>query len=258
LYLSQEWQQTQQQRLFEVLDTVQFGLAKIRDDPSTHSYALDLDLGRQATMWEGWTVEEGIVLLPRLWQYTLLRCGLTSRADRYPVTAFRLLVLLGRRQEALGLAELLTDPARKVRVLLQIAEQIRQHANEESEWFDLLMRAVDVARTIQDNSQHARALSALSMTLAQAQQWTEAERVIATIHDRSQRAKALMKLGSEMDSTDEFEQLLHVTQRAWRQVETSEEALTLFSIASAFISRKPEVGIAFFDAFTWVDTFLDG
>ena len=61
-----------------------------------------------------------------------------------------------------------------------------------------------------------------------------------------------------MANADEFEQLLHVIQRSWRQVETREEALTLFSIASAFISRKPEVGIAFFDAFTWVDTFLGG
>ena len=113
LYLAQAWQ-----RLFEVLDTVQYGKAKLRNDPSTRSYALDLDLGRQATMWEGWTIDEGIALLPRLWQYTLLRCSLTSRADRYPEEAFRLLVLLGRKQEALGLAELLTDPAKKVRVLL--------------------------------------------------------------------------------------------------------------------------------------------
>ena len=113
LYLSHEWQQPQKQRLFEVLDTVQYGQAKIRDDPSTRSYALDLDLGRQATMWEGWTLEEGMALLPRLWQYTLLRCSLTSRADRYPEEAFRLLVLLGRKQEALGLAELLTDPGQE-------------------------------------------------------------------------------------------------------------------------------------------------
>src|SRR5260221_5237651 len=115
LYLAQAWQ-----RLFEVLDAVPYGKAKLRNDLSTHSYALDLDLGRQATMWEGWTIDEGMALLPRLWQYTLLRCSLTSRADRYPEEAFRLLVLLGRKQEALGLAELLTDPARKVRVLQHI------------------------------------------------------------------------------------------------------------------------------------------
>ena len=176
LYLAQAWQ-----RLFEVLDAVQYGKAKIRDDPSTRSYALDLDLGRQATMWEGWTIDEGMALLPHLWQYTLLRCSLTSRADRYPEEAFRLLVLLGRKQEALGLAELLTDPAKKVRVLLQIAEQLREQASQESEWLEILMRAGEVARTIQDSSQQARALRALGTALAQAGQWAEAERVIGTI-----------------------------------------------------------------------------
>ena len=59
-----------------------------------------------------------------------------------------------------------------------------------------------------------------------------------------------------MASADELEQLLHLIQHLWRQAETREEALTLFSIASAIISRKPEVGIPFFDAFNWFDTFL--
>jgi len=430
LYLSHEWQQPQKQRLFEALDTVQYGQAKIRDDPSTHSYTRDLDLGRQATMWEGWTIEEGMALLPRLWQYTLLRSSLTSRADRYPEEAFRLLVLLGRKQEALGLAELLTDRAKKVRILQRIAEQLREQATEETEWLELLMRAGEVARTIQDRSEQAEALSALGTALAQAQQWTEAERVITTIQDRSEQAEALSalgtalaqvqqwteaervweqaervittiqdrseqagalsalgtalaqvqqwteaervigtiqdrserawalrelgtalaqvqqwteaervigtiqdrseqaealnalstalaqvqqwteaervigtiqdyykqaealeelgtalaqaqqwteaervigtiqnrserawalrELGTAMASAYEFEQLLHVIQHEWRQVETRKEALTLFSSASAIISSKPKVGIAFFDVFTWVDTFLGG
>jgi hypothetical protein len=51
---------------------------------------------------------------------------------------------------------------------------------------------------------------------------------------------------------------MHVIQRSWRQVETREEVLTLFSIACAFISRNPQVGIPFFDAFACVDTFLGG
>jgi hypothetical protein len=145
LHLAHEWQQ-----LFALLDEPAFGQAKLHFDPSTRSYALDLDLGRQATMWERWTVNEEMALLPRLWQYTLLRCSLTSRADRYPETAFRLLVLLERKQEALGLAELLTDPAKQVRVLQHIAEQLREQASQESEWFEILMRAGRAARTFQD------------------------------------------------------------------------------------------------------------
>jgi tetratricopeptide (TPR) repeat protein len=201
LYLAQAWQ-----RLFEVLDTMQYGKAKLRNDPSTRSYALDLDLGRQATMGEGWTIDEGIALLPRLWQYTLLRCSLTSRADEYPEEAFRLLILLGRKQEALGLAELLPDQAKKVRVLLQIAEQLREQASQESEWLEILMKSGEVARTIQDSYEQVMALSALGMALAQAQQWEQAERVIGTIQDSSRQAEALSALGTALAQAQQWEQ----------------------------------------------------
>jgi hypothetical protein len=156
------------------------------------------------------------------------------------------------------LAELVTDQAKKVRVLLHIAEQLREQATEETEWHELLLRAGEVARTIQNRSEQAEALRELGTALAQAQQWTEAERVIGTITHSSWQAEALRELGTAMASADELDQLLHLIQRSWRQVETIEEALTLFSIASAVISRKPKVGIPFFDAFTWVDTFLGG
>jgi len=119
-------------------------------------------------------------------------------------------------------------------------------------------QAERVIGTIQRSYQQAEALSALGTALAQAQRWEQAKRVIGTIQVSSQQARALRALGTAMVSVDEFEQLLHVIQRAWRLVETREEALTLFSIASAFISHKPEVGITFFDAFPWVDTFLGG
>jgi hypothetical protein len=296
LYLSHEWQQPQKQRLFEVLDTTKYGQAKIRDDPSTRYYALDLDLGRQATMWEGWTIDEGIALLPRLWQYTLIRCSLTSRADQYPDDAFRLLVLLGRKQEALALAELLPDPAKKLRVLQHIAGLQREQASQESERLELLMRAGEVARTIQDSYQqaealsalstalaqaglwaeaerviatiqdgfeHARALSALGIALAQAGQheqaaqvWAEAERVIATIRDGSKQARALRNLATIIARTDKLELVLQLIQRSWRQAEMRQEALTLFSIVGSVVTYTPDIGTAFFSAFYWVNNFL--
>jgi hypothetical protein len=383
LYQGQEWQ-----RLFSALDAGTYGQSKMHYDPSTHAYAQDLDLGRQATIWEGWKIDEGIALLPRLWQYTLLRCSLTSRVDRYPEKAFQLLVILGRKQEALGLAELLTNPIKKTQVLVYIALQLREQAGQDSEWLELLKRACEVSHTINDSSWHssaqaealsalgtalaqaqqleqasqawaeaerliysiedrsaqAEALSALGIALAQAQQWTEAERVIRAIKGRSAQAEALSALGTAlaqaqqleqasqawteaerliraigdsfweqmsqaealsalgtaliqaqqwteaerviraikvssaqaemyrdqakmmelrdlakmMAQTDKLEQLLHLIQQAWQQAKTREEALALFSIANTVISHKPYYGIAFFNAFTWVDTFFGG
>ena len=66
LYYARNWRQ-----LFKVLDTKEFGQAKIKNDPSMHSYVQELYMGQLAAGWEGWSLEDGIELLPCLWQYTL-------------------------------------------------------------------------------------------------------------------------------------------------------------------------------------------
>jgi tetratricopeptide (TPR) repeat protein/ribosomal protein L37AE/L43A len=241
LNLAHEWQQ-----LFALLDDPAFGRAKLRFDPSTRSYAHDLDLGRQATVWEGWTFEESIALLPRMWQYTLLSCSLTSRADKYPEPAFRLLVLLGRKQEAIGLAELLTELANKVRIYMQIAEEMKRQASQESDWHELMMRAVEVAQRIEDRTAKAEALyklgiayveaqeleqarrvcqeagqvidtiensparsetlRGLAIAYAQAQLWAEAERVIGMIGDGYDQEEALRALGMAYAQAQQWDQ----------------------------------------------------
>jgi tetratricopeptide (TPR) repeat protein len=228
-------------------------------------------------------------LLPRLWQYTLLRCSLTSRADTYPLTAFRLLVLLKRKQEALGLAELLTDPAKKMQALLQIAKQLREQSDQGKEWLALLLRAGEIARTIEKSYPRAEALRELGTALAQAQQWERAEAVIGTIEHSDLRAEALAALGTalaqaqqwerahavigtiehsdrragalaelaaEMAEAGEDEMLLHLIQRWWRLSDNREDALKLFPLVTRFIPHHPELGFALHEAFTWVDAFL--
>jgi hypothetical protein len=153
LYHAHLWQ-----RLFAVLDAGQYGQAKIHWDPSTRLFARDVELGQQAASWEGYTLEEGVAMLSRLWRYSLLHCSLGSRADRYPEAAFRLMTLLGQQQIAIGLADLVTDAVRRVRVLCQIAEQLREQLEERIVWMGLLLRASDVTQNIQDERQQAEAL----------------------------------------------------------------------------------------------------
>lgn len=54
----------------------------------------------------------------------------------------------------------------------------------------------------------------------------------------------------------QLESVLNLIRSSWREVETREDALTLFSMAGAVISSKPQIGIPFFEVFIWVDTFL--
>ena len=136
LYAAAEWQ-----RLFDVLDNVDYARSKIQYDPSMQLFTQDLDLGRQAAVREGRTVEEGMALLAPLWRYTLLRSCLKSRADRYPLAAFQLLLLLKQEARVLGMIELLARPAHKALVLLHTAKYFAEQPGRETGALELFTGA---------------------------------------------------------------------------------------------------------------------
>ncbi len=109
-------------RLWEALDTGGYGRAKLRHALSAAGFASDLDLVRQRIIaaTEG-DFAAGLEWLPQLWRYSLLRVSLASQADSYPHGLIPLLAELGRTQEAIGLAELLTDIQRKAETLAWIS-----------------------------------------------------------------------------------------------------------------------------------------
>jgi tetratricopeptide (TPR) repeat protein len=162
LHLACEWQ-----KLFAVLDEVAYGRAKLHYDPSTLLYAKDLDRGRQAATWDGWTLEQGIALLPRLWHYTFLRCSLTSRADSYPEATFHLLLRLGpeQRQKASELAEMLTDPGKKARIFAVIAEDLAASPERQREAFRLALTSADMSERLPDDMQKVDLLYKLADTI---------------------------------------------------------------------------------------------
>jgi len=213
LYRAQEWQ-----RLFAVLDAGSYGQAKIRHEPSMRSFASDLDLGRQAAAWEGWPLNKGLALLPQLWQYTLLRCSLASRADDYPQEAFELLFLLGREPEVMGLVELLTRPQRKVELLLSIAKRMAVQPGREQERLDFLLRAWEIGRALELSATSSQMLRELLKALALAQQWERAEAVVREIDDRKSyfKAEALRELGAAFAQAQQWER----AESIWGEAET--------------------------------------
>ena len=168
LYHAKEWQQ-----LFTVLDSEAYGKAKVRDDPSTRSFALDLNLGRYAAAREEETLGKGLELLPQLWRYTLLGCSLTSHADKYPIEAFVALVLLNRESEAVNLAELLTKLDFKAEVLLRIAKQFGMQQRREQEYLQMLLRASEVTRMLKENEDYTGLLKELILELVKAHLWSK-------------------------------------------------------------------------------------
>ena len=243
LYYAKDWK-----KLFSTLDAGDYGRWKVRYDPSARLYVQDLDVGRMAAIWEGWNAEKKLELLPHLWRYTLLRCTLTSRADRYPEMAFRLLVFLKQKAKALGLAELLTNQARKAHVFLHIARQMLIQRENEAEYLELLSRVYDIAQCIEDSEEQANvcislsnaylhsgqlehtrralnairrgdmrdsALASLSTVLINMGQWDQAQEVIHLIENGEERMDALAVLGHALSAAQKWKQARAI----WQQLE---------------------------------------
>ncbi|BCL82728.1 TIR and AAA domain-containing protein [Ktedonobacteria bacterium brp13] len=227
-------------RLFQVLDEGSYGHGKLQDDPSTRLYAQDLDLGRKAAAWSEWGLQDGVQRLPILWRYTLLRCSLTSRVDNYPDAAFRLLWLLGREQEALNLIELLSNPSRKVAILLMFATLLDKQLTRESEQWQLLLRAREVIKSIESSNERAEALSKLGKALSKAGKWEEAEEtweeareVIKSIESSNERAWALSKLGGALSEAGKWEEAREVI----KSIESSNERARALSELGGALSE---------------------
>lgn len=146
LYQAQEWD-----RLSAKLDAGEYGRAKVEHYPSMLAYIQDLELGQQAVTREELDFEDGLALLPALWRYSLLRCSLSSQVDNYPDTAFIVMAALGQQQKALELADLLTDPCRKVQLLIGIGVLLESLERKEDAW-QAFSRA---SNTIRENIEKA-------------------------------------------------------------------------------------------------------
>lgn len=190
---AQEWQ-----RLFSVLDTNQYGQTKIHQfDPSTRTYAYDLEIGKQAVIDAEETFEGALKQLPRLWHYTLLRCNLANRADWYPVNAFGFLVHLNGLQEALGRAELVNEPTKQINIFCEIATQVREQTPSSEKSVAVLQRAEEIVESAGKTIETA-VLRKLGTALTQASLWEEAEHICRSITSETEQGRALQELSGAL------------------------------------------------------------
>lgn len=118
-------------------------------------------------------------------------------------------------------------------------------------------RAVHSINAVEDHWQKAWALSELAGELAQAHKWEEAEDIISAISAAPElKASALAELAKTLAESREYKHLLHMVQKSWLEADTREEVILLLPVAYGFVSLKPEIGIAFYGAFAWVNDFL--
>ncbi len=215
LYYAHEWQ-----KLCELLDTEQYGRVKMAHDPSMRSYVQDLDIGRQVASWEGWELIDGIAHLPRLWKYTLLRSSLTSRADTYTPQEFEILMLLKHEQEAIGLAELLTQPDYQAEIFALIGTWLEKELSRRQEGLQWFMRAQDIAISSPEKiAKISTAISTVSGELAQIQEWDRAESVANSIKQPDARLQALASLCNMLIQAHEWDRAESLVRSLGREEE---------------------------------------
>lgn len=209
-YVTHLYGARQLHRLFAVLDEGVYGRAKVQHhDPSTLSYAQDLDLGRQAASFPG---KDVLNHLPRLWKYTLLRCSLNSTADQYMPEAFEALLLLRREKEARDIAELLTKPDNKARIQLQIANYLEAQPGREREHLDLLNRTYEVLQSAGESEEKASVSQGLCVAFLRKRYWVQAEAVVDMVKDGQKKIWMLQKLAVALAEAGEWERAETIAQ----------------------------------------------
>ncbi|NWJ97567.1 MAG: hypothetical protein HXX20_17410 [Chloroflexi bacterium] len=238
-------------KLFAVLDEGSYGQSKLRHNVtsslSTCTYALDLELGRKAASRIGTT--EGIGLLPNLWRYSLLRCSLNSQADNYPDAWFEVMVLVGRQQEALGLAELLTKPKKKAEVLRRIAlagqfdvtnsvtnSLLGAEAEHQKHRLTVLLQRmgeltpqISAGREVRE--ERAQDLVEAVQALLKTAQYTQALEIAAQVGERPLKVKILVEIAQALLKAAQYTQALEIATQiedyAWQVQVRVEIALAM-------------------------------
>ncbi len=189
-------------------------------------------------------------------------------------------------EKALAIVWSIRREWQKTQALVAIAEALVEAGQREKARL-LLVEAEAFAHSIEDGRDRDYALEIVATTLAQIQEPDEAQVVVGFIKDskmrriarlgitgalaRAQRweeAKeearrleefkipAMQRITDAMITYGEHEQALQYIQTAWIQAEARRELIELLPLAKEFIPLHPELGEAFYDAFAWVDHFL--
>ncbi|GAA5531358.1 ATP-binding protein [Herpetosiphon gulosus] len=202
----------QWEELWRVIDLGDYGEYKVRFEPSTRLYGLDLDRARESVIAASQNVEQQLELLPRLWRYSLLRTSLSAHADRWRDEIYVMLAVVGRLPEALAQINVCAYPERQVLAWARVIRYAEQHIQ-----LQLLQRIEQAIRSIRDPEDHAFALSCLGLAYAEAgipnakyPIYQVIDRPNATVQGLLQQANTLASQGLDAQAYLIFDQVLTI------------------------------------------------
>jgi tetratricopeptide (TPR) repeat protein len=130
------------------------------------------------------------------------------------------------------------------------------YTGQQEQAFALLTQAQQVAQSIDDDRERAKALSAVAGALARAGRMQEAQQVAEDIAEDRQRAWALGAVAAALAEVEAYQQSLELTQRAWLMSSDRIDLSILAQMVEDLVIYYPLLGIAMGEGFTWVDDFL--
>lgn len=142
--------------LFQALDQGDYGIGKVRADPTGAAFLSDLAVGASAAARDGLATTDAMTFLPHVFRYRLLSHLLSWTADGQAADIFAAWALLGDDGRALRQANLVVDPAHRVKVLCRIAAVL----------LDNIPGAAPEPMATPDNRHVARAAAAARSALA--------------------------------------------------------------------------------------------
>jgi tetratricopeptide (TPR) repeat protein len=244
-YITHLYRAKEYTKLFEVLNEGNYGRGKLSHDLSTRSYAQDLDLGREAATLENWSFEEGLSLLPELWRYSLLRCSLASRADNYPAEWYEGMVLVGCQQEAIGLAELLTNPEKKAYVIGGIGWAMWKDGDvgQKQEAWVLLGRALEVAHQIEDDFFRDQALNWVAEALARADEGEQTSQLLEELRELDYQEGVVLPIDLNVKAADTLVMAgdYEAAQELARSIKDCDCRARALSVVAKMLARVDEV-----------------
>ncbi len=120
-----------------------------------------------------------------------------------------------------------------------------------------------IADLIKSSREKADALLAIGVELVRTKQWTQAEAIMTEVEKlvcdlKNNQDKVILfnRIMDVLEMAGKYERMHHLVQNALQKATSRMYAIHLFALVNRVLPLKPELGIVYCEAFTWVDTFL--
>ena len=119
------------------------------------------------------------------------------------------------------------------------------------------IQAVATLDKIQKSNQRIAVLQAWGRLLAEPASNETREQVVQHLNESKEKASLLVSMANTLTEGKHYLEQIRLTQQAWLYASTKDDCQHLFAMVQDLLFRNAELCDEFYDAFRWVDTFIE-